>query len=65
MFFIVGDAQIINRGDVNQYGTVFKIVFETTKEYMNRRACFAIHGSSDNKVMPQGVFPDMNGYQVR
>ena len=44
---------------------MFKIVFETTKEYMNKRTCFAINGSSDGKVMPQGIFPDMSDYIVR
>ena len=62
---IIGVAQIINRGDVGQYGAVYKIVFETTKEYMNMRTCFAINGSSDGKVMPQGMFPDMSDYKVR
>ena len=62
---IIGDAQIINRGDVGQYGAVFKIVFVTTKEYMNMRTCFGINGTSDYKVMPQGIFPDMSNYQVR
>ena len=61
----LGDAQIVNRGDVGQYGAVYKIVFETTKEYTNKRNCFAINGSSDAKVMPQGIFPDMGQYTVR
>ena len=61
----LGDAQIVNRGDVGQYGAVYKIVYETTKEYMNKRTCFAINGSSDAKVMPQGIFPDMGQYTVR
>lgn len=63
--FTVGVAQIINRGDVGQYGAVYKIVFETTKDYMNKRTCFAINGSSDGKVMPQGIFPDMSDFQVK
>ena len=62
---ILGVAQIVNRGDVGQYGAVFKIVFETTNEYMNKRTCFAINGSSDGKVMPQGIFPDMSKFRVR
>ena len=61
---ILGDAQIINRGDVGQYGAMYKIVFETTKEYMNKRTCFAINGSSDGRVMPQGIFPDISQYTV-
>ena len=62
---VVGDAQIINRGDLGQYGAVYQIVFVTTKEYLNRRTCFAANGSSDYKVMPQGIFPDMGQYTVR
>ena len=61
----VGVAQIVNRGDVGQYGAVFKIVFETTNEHMNKRTCFAINGSSDGKVTPQGIFPDMSKFIVR
>ena len=65
MCIVLGDAQIINRGDVGQYGTVYKIVFVTTKEYLNKRTCVAFNGSSDFKVMPQGIFPDMGQYTVR
>ena len=61
----LGDAQIVNRGDVGEYGTMYKIVFETTKEYTNKRTCFTINGYSDAKVMPQGIFPDMGQYTVR
>ena len=46
-------------------GAVYQIVFVTTKEYLNRRTCFASNGSSDYKVMPQGIFPDMGQYTVR
>ena len=60
-----GVAQIVNRGDVGQYGAVFKIVFETTSEHLNKRTCFAINGSSDDKVTPQGIFPDMSKFIVR
>ena len=64
-YAITGDAQIINRGDVNQYGAIFKIVFETTKEYTNKRTCFGVNGTSDVKVMAQEIFPDMSNFSVR
>ena len=57
-------AQVVNIGDVGQYGAVYKIVFEMTSEHMNKRMCFAINGSSDGKVMPQGIFPDMSKFIV-
>ena len=62
---ILGTAQIINRGDLGEYGAVFKIIFVTTKEYMNKRTCFAFNGSSDYKVTPQGIFPDITQFSVR
>jgi len=61
---VLGVAQVINRGDVGNYGTMFKIVFETTKTYTNQRSCFVINGTSDGKVTPQGVFPDLSNYIV-
>jgi len=57
-------AQVINRGDVGDYGTFFKIVFETTKTFTNQRVCFEIEGIRDDKVTPQGVFPDLKEYNV-
>ena len=65
MYCTAGNAQIINRGDVGQYGAVFKIVFETTKEVMNKKTCFAVNGSSDGRVTPQGIFPNMSNFIVR
>ena len=64
VMLILGTAQVINRGDVGRYGTMFKIVFETTKTFTNRRACFVINGTFEGKVMPQGVFPDLKDYNV-
>ena len=61
---VLGVAQVINRGDLGEHGVVFKIVFETTREYMNRRSCFVVNGTSDGPVMAQGVFPDMTNYTV-
>ena len=60
----IGTAQLINRGDVGQYGTMFQIVYVTTKTYTNKKTCFAINGTSDGKVMAQGVFPDISSYIV-
>ena len=62
---ITGVAQFINRGDISQYGATFMIIFETTKEYTNQRTCIGGNGTSDFKVTPQGVFPDMSNYTVR
>jgi len=55
---------MINRGDLGSYGTMFEIVFETTKTYTNRRVCFEIEGISDERVTPQGIFPDLKEYNV-
>ena len=59
-----GSAQVINRGDVGQYGTMFKIVYETTKTYTNQKSCFVINGTSDGTVKAQGIFPDISSYIV-
>ena len=55
---------MINRGDVDQYGTMFKIVYETTKTYTNKKSCFVINGTSDGRVKSQGIFPDISSYIV-
>jgi len=55
---------VINRGDVGQYGTMFKIVYETTKTFTNKKSCFVTNGTSDGRVNAQGIFPDISSYTV-
>ena len=56
---------MINRKDVGSYGTVFKIVPETTQDFANRMTCFKVPGASDAKVAAQGILPDLSNYNVK
>ncbi len=55
---------MINRGDQGQFGTVYKIVYETTQQFANAKTCFAVPGGSGANVTPQGVLPNTTMYQV-
>ncbi len=58
-------AVILNLGDQGDNGTMFKIIPETTKEYVNVKTCVQLPGISVAPVNPQGVLPDMSMYKVR
>lgn len=60
----VGTAVIINRGDMGSYGTVFKTVPETTKDFANRMTCFKIPGAKEAPVDAQGILPNLTLYTV-
>ena len=55
---------MVNRGDVGDYGTVFKTVPETTQDFANRMTCFKIPGEKGAEVTAQGILPDISNYQV-
>ena len=59
-----GTAVIVNRGDMGDYGTVFKTVPETTKDFANRMTCFKIPGFKEAPVDAQGILPDLSLYKV-
>ena len=54
----------MTRTDIGDYGTMFKTVPETTKDFANRMTCFKIPGQKDAAVAPQGVLPDLANYNV-
>lgn len=63
-YLIAGTAVIINRGDMGDYGTVFKTIPETTKEFANRITCFKVPGVKEAPVTAQGILPDLSMYTV-
>ena len=51
-------------GELGDYGTMYKMVPETTKDFINRNVCFKVPGSAGAAVVPQGILPDMSNFQV-
>ncbi len=46
------------------YGTMYKIVPETTKDFTNKMTCFKIPGVSGGEVLPQTILPNTSLYTV-
>ena len=57
-------AIVVNRADMGDFGTMFKIVPYTTKQFANKLTCFKVPGQKDGKVTAQGVLPDPSLYSV-
>lgn len=55
---------MVYRGDVGQYGTLYKSVPVTMNDTYNVPTCYALAGDKDTPVVPQVVFPDVTLYQV-
>ena len=55
---------IFNLGNEGSHGTMYKIVPETTKDFMNQETCFKIPGQEGAKVLPQTILPDISQYTV-
>ena len=51
-------------GELGTYGTMYKMVLVTTKEFSNKNVCFKIPRSDGAAVVPQGILPDMSNIQV-
>ena len=51
-------------GELGAYGTLYEMVPETTKEFINRNVCFKVPGFDGAAVVPQGILPDMSNFQV-
>ena len=64
MFAPSDTAIVVNRADMGDAGTMFKIVPYTTKTITNKLTCFKIPGDKDAKVMAQSVLPDVTQYSV-
>lgn len=60
----IGTAVVINRPDVGDFGTMFKIVPYTDKKVTNVLTCFQVPGVKEAKVTAQGVLPDVSLYSV-
>ncbi|XP_065192926.1 digestive cysteine proteinase 1-like [Sycon ciliatum] len=52
-----GLASVFQLGKSGDYGTMLKVVYETTEKVLNKRACFQTNGTSDGAVHLQSVFP--------
>ena len=62
--FFSDTAIVVNRPDMGDFGTMFKIVPYTTQKFVNKITCFKVPGSKDAKVTAQGVLPDVTLYNV-
>ena len=62
--FFSDTAIVVNRPDMGDYGTMFKIVPYTTQNFVNKITCFKVPGSKDAKVTAQGVLPNVSLYNV-
>ena len=62
--FFSDTAIVVNRPDMGDYGTMFKIVPYTTQKFTNKITCFKVPGSKDAKVTAQGVLPNISLYDV-
>lgn len=51
-------------GGANDGGYNLKVVPMTTESVINEIHCFLVNGSLESPVLPQSVFPDMNGFTV-
>ena len=60
----VGTAKVYNMGELGTYGTMYKMVPVTTKEFSNKNVFFKIPGTNGAAVVPQGIPPDMSNVQV-
>ena len=62
----IGMAKMYYLTKAGQYGTLYKIVPETTgSDHYNVMTCFAIHGMSSAPLSVQSVLPDLSQYTVR
>ena len=56
---------LIYRGDVGDYGTLYKTVPVTMNDTYNVMTCYALPGDKDQPVVPQTVLPDPTLYEVK
>ena len=62
----VGMAKIYYLTKTGQYGTMYKMVPETTNSsHYNVMTCFALPGMSSAPLAVQSVLPDISQYTVR
>jgi len=64
MDYFVGMAIIFNLGNEGSHGTMYKIVPETTKDFMNRKTCFKLPGQEGAEILPQTILPNASLYTV-
>lgn len=60
-----GEVTLIYRGDVGDYGTLYKTVPVTMNDTYNVMTCYALAGDKDQPVVPQTVLPDPTLYEVK
>ena len=63
-FVCAGMAIFFNLGAEGTYGTMYKIVPETTKDFANKKTCFKVPGMNGAEVMPQTILPNASLYSV-
>lgn len=51
-------------GGEQQWGVSYKISPETNEVELNVMKCFQVNGTKEEVVTPQGVLPQLQGFQV-
>lgn len=46
------------------YGTALKVAPVTTNEQLNKITCLQVNGSSDNRIEPQAILPNVKEYEL-
>jgi len=59
-----GMVKTFQRGDVDKYGTLVKIVPYTDEVVVNSLDCFQVNGTSDMQVEAQSMLPDISDFTL-
>lgn len=59
-----GMVKTFQRGDVDEFGTLVKIIPYTDEVVVNSLDCFQVNGTDDMQVEPQSMLPDMTDFSL-
>ncbi|XP_023327352.1 digestive cysteine proteinase 1 [Eurytemora carolleeae] len=57
-------VKTFQRGDIQEFGTLVKIVPMTNEVVVNAIDCFQVNGTKDMQVDAQSMLPDLSGFQL-
>jgi hypothetical protein len=49
---------------LSKFGSSLKVAPVTTEKVQNLDSCLQVNGSSENRIEPQSVLPDLTGFKV-
>lgn len=58
-----GMVKTYQLSDEGEFGRIYKLAPITTEEVLNKPSCFLVDGAKEAPVKPQGVLPDLSGFQ--